>query len=146
MSGILFAVNVLCRFRRKCLAGVLTLIALRLTDVFSLRALVKQNAAANAGAQFLREIGRAASDGGSGKTKSMSARPGKGQFSHSESGIGGAVVHRSPDLCGCFGNVRHRWVALFRVFAIHPCSSCRMVSPCALRDGWFRFAPRLGQQ
>src|ERR1700733_91129 len=83
ISGILFAVAILCQsagsvvlliglllflFLRQrdlsrtltalVLLGALTLMALRLTNVISLRAFVKQNAAANAGAQFLREIGR----------------------------------------------------------------------------------------
>ena len=83
ISGILFAVTILCQsagsiilliglllflfFGRRDLArtltafvllGVVTLMALRLNNVISLRAIVKQNIAANAGAQVLRKLGR----------------------------------------------------------------------------------------
>jgi hypothetical protein len=83
VSGILFAVTLLCqsvgsvilliallpfqllgrRYLTRFLTAfvllaIFTLIAVRLANVVSLRTVVKHNVAANAGAQFLREIGR----------------------------------------------------------------------------------------
>jgi hypothetical protein len=83
IGGILLAVTILCQsagsiilliglllflfFSRRDLArtltalvllGVVTLMALRLSNVISLRTIVKQNMAANAGAQFLKKLGR----------------------------------------------------------------------------------------
>lgn len=83
ISAILLAVTILCQsagsiillivlllvlfFSRRDLArtltaivllGVVILMALRLSNVISLRTIVKQNIAANAGAQFLKKLGR----------------------------------------------------------------------------------------
>jgi hypothetical protein len=83
ISGILLTVTILCQsagsiilllglllllfFSRRDLArtltaivllGVVILMALRLSNVISLRAIVKQNIAANAGAQILKKLGR----------------------------------------------------------------------------------------
>ena len=84
--------------------------ALRLSNVISLRAIVKQNIAANAELRFLGNSGAVPSDGGSRKMKSMSASHWKGQFSDMESGIGGKLVHRAPGHCGCLPSECMAWL------------------------------------
>jgi hypothetical protein len=92
------------------LLGVVTLIVLRLSNVISLRAVVKHYVAANAAFSFSEGLGVAPSDGGCHKMRSMSALRSPDQFSALASGIGGRRAPCVLGPCGCLPSGCMAWL------------------------------------